>query len=236
MHIGARASSARLALRPAPHSAADGVVLRGRAPSPAERPRIGRRALLGWAGGASLALTVVTAGQTVPFLRRLVLFAPRRPDIGSQGLPVNRSAVEAGVEQVAVDPQWRLEVEVGGRESLSLDRTTLATLPQRSATLPIACVEGWSASARWRGVSVADVLALAGVTSYESVDVVSLEQGGLYSRSTLNASQARDRDTLLATSLNDEVLDLDHGYPLRLIGPNRPGVMQTKWVARLVVR
>ena len=31
-------------------------------------------------------------------------------------------------------------------------------------------------------------------------------------------------------------LHLDHGYPLRLIGPNRPGVLQTKWVTRLVVR
>ena len=199
-------------------------------------PHIGRRTLLGWAGGASLALTAVTAGQTVPFLRRLVLFAPRRPDIGSQGLPVNRSAGEAGVERVATDPQWRLVVEVDGREQLSLDLTALAALPQYSATLPIACVEGWSASARWQGVRVRDVLERANVTSFDTVDVVSLEQGGLYSRSVLNGPQARDRDTLLATSLNGESLNLDHGYPVRLIGPNRPGVMQTKWVTRLVVR
>jgi DMSO/TMAO reductase YedYZ molybdopterin-dependent catalytic subunit len=48
--------------------------------------------------------------------------------------------------------------------------------------------------------------------------------------------QARDPDTLLATHVNGEPLHLDHGYPLRLIGPDRPGVMQTKWVTRLVVR
>ena len=36
--------------------------------------------------------------------------------------------------------------------------------------------------------------------------------------------------------VNGEPLGIDHGYPLRLIGPNRPGVMQTKWVTRLVVR
>ncbi|WP_148668402.1 molybdopterin-dependent oxidoreductase, partial [Streptomyces sp. WAC05950] len=26
---------------------------------------------------------------------------------------------------------------------------------------------------------------------------------------------------------------LDHGYPARIIAPNRPGVLQTKWVGRL---
>jgi len=43
------------------------------------------------------------------------------------------------------------------------------------------------------------------------------------------------REALLAMRVNGEDLALDHGYPLRLIAPNRPGVMQTKWVARVVV-
>ena len=41
---------------------------------------------------------------------------------------------------------------------------------------------------------------------------------------------------LLATHLNGERLNLDHGYPLRLIAPNRPGVLNTKWLARIEVR
>jgi DMSO/TMAO reductase YedYZ molybdopterin-dependent catalytic subunit len=45
----------------------------------------------------------------------------------------------------------------------------------------------------------------------------------------------RDPLTLLATGLNGDELDLDHGYPARLIAPNRPGVLQTKWVHRLEV-
>ena len=40
---------------------------------------------------------------------------------------------------------------------------------------------------------------------------------------------------LLATHLNGERLNLDHGYPLRLIAPNRPGVLQTKWLHRMEV-
>jgi DMSO/TMAO reductase YedYZ molybdopterin-dependent catalytic subunit len=31
------------------------------------------------------------------------------------------------------------------------------------------------------------------------------------------------------------VLDLDHGYPCRLITASRPGVLQTKWVRRIEV-
>jgi len=41
---------------------------------------------------------------------------------------------------------------------------------------------------------------------------------------------------LLALRIGDEPLHIDHGFPVRLISPNNPGVMQTKWVARLVVR
>ena len=43
-------------------------------------------------------------------------------------------------------------------------------------------------------------------------------------------------DTLLALTLDGEDLHVDHGYPVRLIAGNRPGVLQTKWVGELVVR
>jgi DMSO/TMAO reductase YedYZ molybdopterin-dependent catalytic subunit len=46
----------------------------------------------------------------------------------------------------------------------------------------------------------------------------------------------RDPWTLIALRLGGEPLALDHGYPARLIAPNRPGVMQTKWVGRITVR
>ena len=45
----------------------------------------------------------------------------------------------------------------------------------------------------------------------------------------------RDELTLVALELNGEVLDIDHGYPARLIAPARPGVLQTKWLSSLEV-
>jgi DMSO/TMAO reductase YedYZ molybdopterin-dependent catalytic subunit len=44
-----------------------------------------------------------------------------------------------------------------------------------------------------------------------------------------------DRATLIALRLAGEPLALDHGFPARLIAPNRPGVLQTKWVSRITV-
>ena len=40
---------------------------------------------------------------------------------------------------------------------------------------------------------------------------------------------------LLATHLNGQRLSLDQGYPLRLMAPNRPEVLNTKWVSQIEV-
>ncbi len=180
-------------------------------------------------------LTLFTVGQTVWPLRKLALLAPRRPDTGPQGFPVNRSATAAGVVTAARDPEYRLVVEGNVKHPLELSVDQLRALPLHRAVLPIACVEGWSASQEWRGVRVRDLLERAGAPSDARVRVHSLQQRFSYASSDLDPAQAHDIDTLLALDVGGEPLHLDHGYPLRLIGPNRPGVNQTKWVTRLVV-
>jgi hypothetical protein len=222
VHIGAKTSVLR-------------DVLRRSGTDRPEADESGRRRFLLGVGTASAALTLLTIGQTVRPLRRLALLAPRDPDVGSQGFPVNNTAQEAGVTTFAMDPAWRLRVDGAVVHPLELSRADLEALPQREAVLPIACVEGWSASRRWRGVSVSDLLERAGAPPGASIHVRSLGRG-LYDQSDINAVQAADADTLVALAADGEVLSLDHGYPARLIGPNRPGVMQTKWLTQLEVR
>ena len=53
----------------------------------------------------------------------------------------------------------------------------LRELPARTATLPIACVEGWSTTQTWTGVRLRDLAALAGVPAPSSAVVRSLENG-----------------------------------------------------------
>jgi DMSO/TMAO reductase YedYZ molybdopterin-dependent catalytic subunit len=159
------------------------------------------------------------------------VLAPRIPGYGPQDLPVNQTAVAAGVTETAVDPGYRLVVE--GPNRLELTLADLQAFPQRSERLPITCVEGWSSNADWTGVRLGDVLAEAGLPRDTEVTVESLQTGGLYRVSTVSPPHASSPRTLLALGLNGEELDLDHGYPVRLIAPNRPGVMQTKWITRI---
>ncbi|MGH9154731.1 MAG: molybdopterin-dependent oxidoreductase [Acidimicrobiales bacterium] len=198
---------------------------------------LGRRGFLASVAAAAGVLTLATVGQTVRPLQRLALLAPRRPRNGPQGVPVNKTAEGADVVDLARRADYRLVVEGRGvKRPLSLRLDELRAMPQREATVPIACVEGWSATARWRGVPVRDLLALAGAPARARVRVESLQAVGGYRTSPLNRRQTADADTLLALELFGEPLHIDHGYPVRLIGPNRPGVQQTKWVHKLVVR
>ena len=153
---------------------------------------------------------------------------------GPQGVPVNRSAVAAGVTESLADPGWRLRV-VGPARTVELSLDELTAMAQRTADLPIACVEGWSAGGTWSGVPVRDVVALVGGSQSDDVVLRSLQERGAWRESRLPAEFARHPDSLLALTLSGEPLHPDHGYPCRLIAPARPGVTQTKWLREVEV-
>ncbi|MEU8008034.1 molybdopterin-dependent oxidoreductase [Catellatospora sp. NPDC049111] len=201
---------------------------------PAPPTGMTRRGLFAAVGAAVAAITVATVGQTLRPLAGLSVLGPRDPRIGPQGLPVNQTAAAAGVAAAATDPGYRLEV-AGPGGTLRLSLAELAAMAQHTAQLPITCVEGWSATATWTGVPIRDLVTAVGGHAGHSVRVTSLQQNSLYRVSTLPPPHAADPLTLLALRVNGEPLDLDHGYPCRLIAPNRPGVLQTKWVARIEV-
>jgi DMSO/TMAO reductase YedYZ molybdopterin-dependent catalytic subunit len=192
-----------------------------------------RRTILRTALLASSVAVVAAAGNTVPFLRNLSVFAVRTGE-GPQGVPINRSAEAAGVTAALTDTAFRLTL-VGDSKEVAVSRADLSAMTQHTHELPIACVEGWSASARWTGVRLADLLDLVDAPQDAAVRVRSLQNRGAFAVTEIPASYARDPLTLLALQLNGEDLSLDHGFPCRLIAPNRPGVLQTKWVTRLEV-
>lgn len=196
----------------------------------ADEPAAGgldRRDVLRLAGIAALVSAVATAGDKVPALRPFGALSQRSGG-GPQSLPVNRSAVAAGI---AVSPDWRLLV-VDGAAKRELRLEDLRALPQHTAQLPIACVEGWNAWATWEGVRLAELIGGAGGVT--GLTVRSPDPGG-YGSSLVTPATLNHPDTLLALKVNGAALSLDHGYPARLIAPNRPGAMQTKWVDRIEV-
>ncbi|MFJ8310402.1 MULTISPECIES: molybdopterin-dependent oxidoreductase [unclassified Streptomyces] len=191
-----------------------------------------RRSFLTGVAAAAGAVTLTTVGQSFTPLKAFDVLAPRHPDHGPLGLPVNRTATAAGVGQVDATA-YRLTV--AGPRPYTLTLAELAALTQYESVLPIACVEGWSKSARWTGVRVTDLLRRAGAPPHARIRVVSLERYGAYRVTEMGREYAHDPLTLLALKLNGQTLSPDHGYPARIIAPNRPGVLQTKWVTRLEV-
>jgi DMSO/TMAO reductase YedYZ molybdopterin-dependent catalytic subunit len=191
-----------------------------------------RRGFLATVAGACGLVALTTVGETFTPLGNLAVLAPRRPGVGPQRLPVNKTALAAGVTR---PNGWRLKVTGAVRRELDLSLADLRAMPRHVVRLPIACVEGWSAEATWAGVRLRDVLDAAGVAHDARVRVESLQKGGLYRASEVDPPHWHDEATLLALDVNGAPLDLDHGFPCRLIAPDRPGVMQTKWVAALVV-
>lgn len=198
----------------------------------------GRRGFILGALAVATGAVVLTVGSTIPALDRVSVLRSRRPRNSPLGVPVNRTAAQARINP-ALDPatgddNWQLSVRGATGERI-VTAAELRALPQRTVSLPIACVEGWSADTTWQGVRLRDVLELVGGVAGDVV-VSSAEASGTYRETLLPRAYADHPSTLLALRLNGSRLTRDHGFPVRLIAPNRPGVLQTKWVTDLEVR
>lgn len=202
----------------------------GDLPAPAT-PGISRRGAL-TATGAGIGIVVLTSvGQTLNPLEPVGLLAIRQPGKGPQKVPVNRTAEQAQIMSAATSPDWLLHVN--GPKPYTLTVAEIEAMELHESRFPINCVEGWSVGATWRGVRLLDIVERAGGTSESRVHVQSLEKAWVFNNSVVEGPQVSH--ALLATHLNGDRLDIDHGYPLRLIAPNRAGVLQTKWLSTIEV-
>ncbi|QKZ18398.1 molybdopterin-dependent oxidoreductase [Streptomyces chartreusis] len=202
-------------------------------------PTTSRRDALWFVGGGSVLLFATTVGQNFDgLLRRTALLAPHggaQPGSGPNGFQINKTAAYAGIDAAETsESAWRLVVS-GRTGTVRLSRAQLARLPLHSAALPIACVEGWSTSDQWwRGVRLRDLAALVGYDDDPpDLLVESLQRRGAFRSAALRANQVADPHSLLALYVNGEDLSPDHGFPARVIVPAAPGVLNTKWVARM---
>uniref|UniRef100_A0ACD6ALS2 Uncharacterized protein n=1 Tax=Avena sativa TaxID=4498 RepID=A0ACD6ALS2_AVESA len=107
---------------------------------------------------------------------------------------------------------------------------------------------GWDVSAlgnaTWGGAKLSDVLELVGIpklssitalggkhVEFVSVDRCKEEKGGPYKASIpLKQATDPDADVLLAYEMNGEIINRDHGYPLRVVVPGVIGARSVKWL------
>jgi DMSO/TMAO reductase YedYZ molybdopterin-dependent catalytic subunit len=130
---------------------------------------------------------------------------------------------------------WRLTVDGLVARPLSIPLQTLRTLPHRTQITRHDCVEGWSAIGKWHGVQLWRLLEHAGLSMrakfivfhcadrfgdkpyYESVDLI----------------DALHPQTLIAWGLNDHLLPIPNGAPLRLRVERQLGYKQAKYIERI---
>ncbi|OBG88235.1 hypothetical protein A5698_24735 [Mycobacterium sp. E136] len=236
---GLRSRSMRAVLRTSREdTVADPYEPDGLSPADPEPATISRRGALALVGGGAALVAVLTAGQTIGgWTRHAALLLPRgrtRGD-GPNDFQVNRTAAAARITPESTGERWRLTL-TGGPSPVVLDRAALTAMPQHTARLPIACVEGWSTTETWTGVPLRDLARAAGVPSPVSAFVRSVERRGAFNRAILQRNQVLHPDALLALKVNGIDLSPDHGFPARVIVPALPGVHNTKWVGSIDFR
>ena len=135
---------------------------------------------------------------------------------------------------------WRLTVDgmVGKRVELTFDELLRMGLREYAVTLT--CVSNQVGgdlvgNARWLGVPVREVLALAAPSKGADM-VLSRSIDGFTASTPIDALTDPDRDAILAVAMNGEPLPPEHGFPVRMVVPGLYGyVSATKWLSRMTV-
>lgn len=133
---------------------------------------------------------------------------------------------------------WRLEIGGLVDAPLSLSLAELQAMPARTQITRHDCVEGWSVIGQWRGPVLADLLERAGVQAearYVVFHCMDQLGGEDYYYESLDLSEARHPQTILAYSLNDAPLPIANGAPLRLRAERQLGYKMAKYLSAITL-
>jgi len=206
--------------------------LRKRFRTPSTRDWEGRRTTLQYAGLVVAGAAGWRAQQTV----NRVLDTPgaERRFTGSkpEGGTGNRFPVTSWVlddpDPVDLD-DWALSVtgRVDAERSFAFD--DLDASAERRALLD--CTSGWYVERDWQGVRVGDLLDSVGTREDARWIVFHSVTGYRFGFPIEEA-----RGMLLATHVDGERLTHGHGFPMRVVAPDRRGFQWVKWVREVEVR
>jgi DMSO/TMAO reductase YedYZ molybdopterin-dependent catalytic subunit len=125
---------------------------------------------------------------------------------------------------------WRLSIEGAVRKPLSISYGELTKMETAEIDAVLDCTGGWYSVQTWRGVSVAQLLELAGIE--DSARSVSLRAVSGYER---RFWLHETKQYLAASHVAGRVLGHGHGFPLRLVAPGQRGVNWVKWLGSIHV-
>jgi DMSO/TMAO reductase YedYZ molybdopterin-dependent catalytic subunit len=136
----------------------------------------------------------------------------------------------------STNPQLKLEtfaLTIDGevKNPVKLSWNDFMKLPKIVSTSDFHCVEGWSVlDCKWEGVHIREIEKL--VRPKNVAKAVTFECADSYTTS-LYREELNSDDVLLAYKLNDRVLEEWHGFPVRLVVPNKYAYKSALWVVHL---
>ena len=127
--------------------------------------------------------------------------------------------------------KWDFKVfgEVGS--PFSLTWAEFKALPRKTVQTDIHCVTRWTKlDTTWEGVPIQEILSRAQVRPGAGFVLAHSEQG--YT-ANMPLSVLDDEDVLVADTFDGQPLELEHGWPLRLLVPKRYFWKSAKWIRGL---
>jgi DMSO/TMAO reductase YedYZ molybdopterin-dependent catalytic subunit len=128
---------------------------------------------------------------------------------------------------------WRLKVEGMAARPMSFSVEELKSFPAHSHITEIACEEGWSYVAEWKGVPLSYLLERVGALPQVRYVVYKSIQPDWWD--SLDIADALHPQTLIATSMNGADLPVPFGGPLRMRVPRQLGYKSVKFIHQLIL-
>ena len=141
---------------------------------------------------------------------------------------------DIGMEGDDFDPaDWKLKVKKTNGTTLAISLQELMKLPKTELVFDFKCVEGWDQISYWGGVRFSDF-----ITHFNLQNEARMKYTGLTTPDEayyvgLEMEAAMHPQTILAYEVNNALLPLQHGHPLRLIIPVKYGIKNLKRIGTI---
>jgi len=137
--------------------------------------------------------------------------------------------LDMGIRPSINTPTWTLRLFGLVNHETTLDWKTFKSLPQTKVVADMHCVTRWSQlDMNWEGVLARDLVAL--VQPAEAAQFVTLHGADGYT-TNLPLYALLDDDVIIAHSVLNEPLSMEHGWPARLVVPKRYAWKGAKWIS-----
>ena len=127
--------------------------------------------------------------------------------------------------------KWKLKITGNINYPFTLNWTDIQKYKMIKTTTPFHCITQWSRMVNhWEGIPFKEIYELA-KPKPEAIYVMIHSYGG-YS-TNLDLQTLLEENVILAHIHDGSILSPEHGYPLRLVVPNRYGWKSAKWINKI---